>query len=98
VGTINLTYSPHCAGAWARFDPTPGLNPDPNDTTVGTTTIEADRPADNTEMLWRMGHIDSTYSGILLTGIGCVVARARIDMVGQNVAGVGQTHCLPHRT
>jgi hypothetical protein len=97
VGTINLTYSPHCAGAWARFDPTPGLNPDPNDTTVGTTTIEADRPADNTEMLWRMGHIDSTYSGILLTGIGCVVARARIDMVGQNVAGVGQTHCLPRR-
>lgn len=97
VGTISLTYSARCAGAWARFYPTPGLNPDPDDTTVGATTIEADRPADNTEMLWRMGHIDSTYSGILLTGMGCVVARARIDMVGQNVAGVGETHCLPHR-
>jgi hypothetical protein len=78
--------------------PGPGLNPDPNDTTVGATTIEADRPADHTEMLWRMGHIDSTYSGILLTGIGCVVARARVDRIGQNVAAVGQTQCLPHRT
>jgi hypothetical protein len=96
VGTISLVYSPHCAGAWARFYPTPGLNPDPNDTTVGATTIEADRPADHTEMLWRMGHIDSTYSGILLTGMGCVVARARVDMIGQNIAATGQTECLPH--
>lgn len=97
VGTISLTYSAHCAGAWASFYPVPGLNPDPNDTTVGTTTVEADRPADNTEELWKMGHIDSTYSGMLLTGIGCVIARARIDMVGQDVAGIGQTECLPHR-
>jgi hypothetical protein len=97
VGEISLVYSPHCGGAWARFYPTPGLNPDPNDTTVGTTTVEADRPADHTEMLWRMGHIDSTYSGILLTGLGCAVARARVDMIGQNVAAVGQTQCLPHR-
>jgi hypothetical protein len=96
VGEISLVYSPHCGGAWARFYPTPGLNPDPNDTTVGATTIEADRPADHTEMLWRMGHIDSTYSGILLTGLGCAVARARVDMIGQNVAAVGQTQCLPH--
>lgn len=98
VGEISLVYSPHCGGAWARFYPTPGLNPDPDDTTVGATTVEADRPADHTEMLWRMGHIDSTYSGILLTGLGCAVARARVDMIGQNVAAVGQTHCLPRRT
>ncbi len=98
VGEISLVYSPHCGGAWARFYPTPGLNPDPNDTTVGATTIEADRPADHTEMLWRMGHIDSTYSGILLTGMGCAIARARVDMIGQNVAAVGQTVCLPSRT
>jgi hypothetical protein len=98
VGEISLVYSPHCGGAWARFYPTPGLNPDPDDSTVGATTVEADRPADHTEMLWRMGHIDSTYSGILLTGLGCAIARARVDMIGQNVAAVGRTHCLPHRT
>jgi hypothetical protein len=94
VGTISLVYSAHCAGAWARFDPTPGLNPDPNDTTVGTTTVEADRPADNTQTLWKMGHIDNAYSGILLTGMGCVFARAQVEMVGQDVAAVGQTRCL----
>ncbi len=96
VGVISLVYSPRCAGAWARFDPTPGLNPDPDDSTVGTTTIEADRLADNTRTLWRMGHIDSSYSGILLTGLGCVVAQARVDMVGQNAAATGRTDCLPH--
>jgi hypothetical protein len=95
VGTVSLIYSAHCAGAWAYFYPTPGLNPNPNETTVGVTTVEADRPTDVTVSIWKMGHINSTYSGILLTGIGCVVARARIDMVGQNVAGVGQTKCLP---
>lgn len=63
---------------------------------MGATTIEACRPADQTETLWRMGHIDSAYSGILLTGMGCVVARARVDMIGQNLAATGQTECLPH--
>lgn len=97
VGTVSLVYSAHCGGAWARFDPTPGLNPDPNDNTDGITTIEADRPADDTESLWKMGHIDESYSGILLTGIGCVVAHARVDMAGQNVSATGQTRCLPNR-
>jgi len=96
VGTVSLLYSPRCAGAWARFHPTPGLNPDPDDTTVGAVTVEADRPADNTDSLWHMGHIDSSYSGILLTGIGCVIAHARVDMIGQNVSATGQTPCLPH--
>jgi hypothetical protein len=94
VGTISLVYSARCAGAWARFDPTPGLNPDPDDSTVGTTTVEADRPADNTQTLWKMGHIDNAYSGILLTGMGCVFARAQVEMVGQDVSAVGQTRCL----
>jgi hypothetical protein len=96
VGTISLSYSAHCAGAWGRFDPTPGLNPDPNDSTVGTLTVESDRPADNSMSVWKMGHLDNSYAGLLLTGLGCVIARARVDMVGQDVAAVGQTPCLPH--
>ncbi|GLX10822.1 hypothetical protein [Microbispora sp. NBRC 16548] len=95
VGTINLMYSARCAGAWPWFNPTPGLNPDPNDTTVGQLTVEGIRPADNTTNLWKMGHIDSAYGNLLLTGMGCVRASARLDMVGQNVFATGQTDCLP---
>ncbi|WP_433438188.1 hypothetical protein [Nonomuraea sp. CA-141351] len=96
VGTIRLLYSPRCAGAWPLFAPTPGLNPDPSDTTVGVLTVEGARPADNTANLWKMGHVDESYGNLLLTGLGCVRARARLDMVGQNVSAVGETGCLPH--
>ncbi|MFC0862477.1 hypothetical protein ACFHYQ_09230 [Sphaerimonospora cavernae] len=95
VGTISLLYSARCAGAWPWFYPTPGLNPDPDDTTVGQLTVEGVRPADNTKSIWKMGHIDSTYGNLLLTGMGCVRASARLDMVGQNVSATGQTDCLP---
>ncbi|MGW4798131.1 hypothetical protein ACWEPC_37505 [Nonomuraea sp. NPDC004297] len=40
-------------------------------------------------------YIDQTYGNLLLTGMGCVQARARLDMVGQNVVATGQTRCLP---
>ncbi|MCF6472746.1 helix-turn-helix domain-containing protein [Nonomuraea sp. MG754425] len=95
VGVISLAYSPRCAGAWPRFDPTPGLNPDPGDTTVGVLTVEGLRPANNTANSWKMGYIDQTYGNLLLTGMGCVQARARLDMVGQNVVATGRTRCLP---
>ncbi|MFI7643302.1 helix-turn-helix domain-containing protein [Nonomuraea sp. NPDC049400] len=95
VGVISLAYSPRCAGAWPRFDPTPGLNPNPDDTTVGVLTVEGLRPANNTANSWKMGYIDQTYGNLLLTGVGCVQARARLDMVGQNVVATGQTRCLP---
>lgn len=95
VGSINLLYSIRCAGAWPWFDPTPGLNPDPNDTTVGVLTVQGNRPTDNTANTWRMGHIESTYGNLLLTGLGCVQASARVDMAGQNVAATGHTRCLP---
>jgi hypothetical protein len=95
VGVVHLAYSARCGGAWPRFFPTPGLNPDPNDTTFGELTVEAHRPADDTETVWRMGHIDAAFGDLLLTGLGCVVADVRVDMVGQNVAAGGQTRCLP---
>ncbi|MFC5911640.1 DUF2690 domain-containing protein [Streptacidiphilus monticola] len=98
VGTVSLAYSAHCAGAWARFDPTPGLNPDPTDNLVGALTVSADRPADRAETLWRMGHIDNAYTGLLLSGLGCVVASARVDMAGQDAFAVGRTTCLPQLT
>lgn len=95
VGTVALRYSPRCGGAWPRFDPTPGLNPDPSETGVGAVTIEAERPIDDTATIWKMGHIDRTYADLLLTGLGCVTAIARVDMVGQNATATGQTRCLP---
>lgn len=95
VGSVELVFSPHCAGAWAHFDPTPGLNPEPRETTVATVTIEADRPADSTMAQFRLGHVDSTYSDMLLTGVGCVTATARVAMSGQNSVATGHTRCLP---
>jgi hypothetical protein len=95
VGVVSLAYSLRCGGAWPRFDPVPGLNPHPGDTTVGALIIEGLRPSDNTANIWRMGHIDQTYGNLLLTGVGCVQARAQVDMVGQNVRATGQTRCLP---
>ncbi|MBP2706147.1 hypothetical protein JOL79_20260 [Microbispora sp. RL4-1S] len=95
VGTIYLLYSARCAGAWPWFMPTPGLNPVATDTTVGVLTVEGVRPADDTANSWRMGHIDSAYGNLLLTGVGCVRAGARLDMVGQNAEATGKTKCLP---
>jgi hypothetical protein len=95
VGTVTLAYSPRCAGAWARFDPAPVIDTNLNDSTAGVTTVWAQRPADTTQNTWKMGHIDETYSELLLTGVGCVVAGARIDVTNENVAALGQTPCLP---
>jgi transcriptional regulator with XRE-family HTH domain len=94
VGTVTLIYSTRCAGAWPLFDPTPGLNPNPTETGVGAVTIEAMRPIDDTSTTWTMGHIDRTYADLLLTGLGCVTAIARVDMVGQNAVATGHTRCL----
>lgn len=90
VGTVTLRYSSHCNGAWARFDPAANLFTNPD---MGTVTIEADRPAEGAQSSFRLGHIDQTYSDLLLTGMGCVVASATV-IVGPGTAW-GATHCLP---
>jgi hypothetical protein len=91
VGTVILFYSPHCQGAWPRFHPDP-VWASPSD---GIVTIEADRPIDNTATVWTMGHVDQAYADLLLTGIGCVIAKAKVIIVGQNAAATGHTRCLP---
>jgi hypothetical protein len=90
LGVVTLRYSAHCNGAWARFDPTEGVfgNPD-----QGTVTIQAARPAEGAQSSWRLGHIDQTYSDLLLTGMGCVVASATVN-VGPATA-TGTTQCRP---
>ncbi|WP_107101478.1 DUF2690 domain-containing protein [Streptacidiphilus griseoplanus] len=95
VGKVTLRYSAHCAGAWARFDPDPVIDTDLQDSTAGSTTVWARRPADTTQETWRMGHVDEAYSGLLLTGLGCVVAGARFEVTNENMAAEGQTPCLP---
>ncbi|MER6363192.1 helix-turn-helix transcriptional regulator [Kitasatospora sp. NPDC001527] len=94
LGTVSLMYSSHCAGAWPRFFPTPGLNPDPGDTAAAIVTVEGERAIDNTVTTWRMGHVDSAFADVLLTGHGCVTARARVQMAGQDAFGTGETKCL----
>ncbi|MGV9345233.1 hypothetical protein ACWDSD_10570 [Streptomyces spiralis] len=39
--------------------------------------------------------MDNSYSGILLTGLGCAVAGARIDITNENMSALGETACLP---
>ncbi|WP_051467793.1 helix-turn-helix domain-containing protein [Actinomadura oligospora] len=94
VGTVYLIYSVRCAGAWARFAPTPGLNPDPNETSAASVSVQVDRPIDGTSSLWRMGHVDSMYSNLLLVGVGCVTAGATVRMTGQDAVGSAHTKCL----
>lgn len=95
VGTVTLRYSARCGGAWARFDPAAVIDTDLGDSTAGVTTVWARRPADTTQEMWKMGHIDNAYSGILLTGLGCVIAGARIDITNVNVSAQAETPCLP---
>ncbi|MEW1777550.1 DUF2690 domain-containing protein [Streptomyces sp. NPDC086777] len=95
VGTVTLRYSFHCAGAWARFDPAPVIDTDLKDSTGGSTTVWAQRPADATQETWSMGHVDESYSGLLLTGLGCAIAGARFDATNENMVADGQTPCLP---
>jgi hypothetical protein len=90
LGTVSLRYSDHCHGAWARFDPAPEVFSGPDQ---GTVTILATRPAEGAQASFRLGHIDETYSDMLLTGVGCVVAAATVN-VGQ-AAATGITRCLP---
>ncbi|MFC5180718.1 helix-turn-helix domain-containing protein [Actinomadura harenae] len=94
VGTVYLIYSVRCAGAWARFVPTPGLNPDPNETSAASVSVQVDRPIDGTSSLWRMGHVDSMYSNLLLVGVGCVTGSATVRMTGQDAVGSARTGCL----
>ncbi|MFF7146215.1 DUF2690 domain-containing protein [Streptomyces nodosus] len=95
VGTVTLRYSAYCAGAWARFDPAPVIDTDLQDSTAGVTTVWSLRPADATQETWKMGHIDNSYSAILLSGLGCVIAGASVDVINENVSAQGQTPCLP---
>ncbi|MFF4902667.1 DUF2690 domain-containing protein [Streptomyces sp. NPDC001068] len=95
VGTVTLRYSEQCAGAWARFDPDPVIDTDLKDSTAGATTVWAQRPADDTQETWKMGHVDQSYSGLLLTGLGCVIAGARFEVSNENMHAEGQTPCLP---
>ncbi|MEU5257140.1 DUF2690 domain-containing protein [Streptomyces longwoodensis] len=97
LGTVTLRYSAHCAGAWARFDPAPVIDTDLDDSTAASITVWAQRPADTTQETWRMGHVDNAYSGILLTGLGCIVAGARVDVTNATVFAEGHTPCLPVR-
>ncbi|MFJ5520919.1 DUF2690 domain-containing protein [Streptomyces griseoluteus] len=97
VGTVTLRYSARCAGAWARFDPAPVIDTELQDTTAGVTTVWSSRPADTTQETWKMGHIDNSYSGILLTGIGCVIAGASVEVINTGASAHGKTSCLPAR-
>ncbi len=92
IGTITLRYSHQCAGAWARFDPADGLFEDPDEASI---TLGVGRPADGSQNTWRLGHIDQTYSDLLLTGMGCVQATATITVFDGNVTADGTTRCLP---
>lgn len=92
VGTVTLRFSHRCGGAWARFDPAPGLFSDPDEANV---TIESSRPAEGAANSWRLGHIDQTYSDLLLTGMGCVQATAIVTVFNGNVTAEGSTACLP---
>lgn len=93
VGTVSLRYSPRCGGAWARFDPAPkffGSNPG-----VAAILLEASRPADGTASTFRLPHVDETYGDLLLTGVGCVMARVTVELSGQPITATAQTRCLP---
>lgn len=93
VGKVTLRFSVRCGAAWSRFDPTlDGLKP--ND---GAVEARAERPTDGSAASFRPGRIEESYSGMLLTGLGCVVAKATFTVTGQSAVGVGETPCLPHQ-
>lgn len=92
LGTVSLRYSRRCAGAWARFDPADGLFHNPDQASV---TLTAGRPADGSQNTWRLGHIDQTYSDLLLTGMGCVQASVTVVVFDGNATAEATTKCLP---
>jgi hypothetical protein len=93
IGTVSLRYSAHCAGAWARFDPAPGVYGD--NPAIAAILLEIARPADGTMSTFRLPHVDEAYSDLLLTGLGCVTARASVELTGQPITATAQTRCLP---
>jgi len=94
LGTVSLKYSSLCRGAWARFDPAGGVyGRNPNVAAVRLTVL---RPADGTESSWRLPHVDEAYGDLLLTGVGCVIARGSVELVGLGITATAKTHCLPH--
>lgn len=95
LGTISLRYSPVCRGGWARFDPVTKVYG--SDTSAAVVQISILRPADGTESIWRLPHASETYGDLLLTGLGCVVARGSVQLVGPGITATAQTNCLSHR-
>jgi hypothetical protein len=93
IGTVSLRYSARCAGAWARFDPAPDVYGD--DPAVAAILLEISRPADGEASTFRLPHVDEAYSDLLLTGMGCAIARATVELTGQRVTATAQTRCLP---
>lgn len=93
IGTVSLRYSARCAGAWARFDPAPDVYGD--NPAVAAIVLEISRPADGTASTFRLPHVDEAYSDLLLTGFGCITARASVELTGQPVTATARTRCLP---
>ena len=94
LGTISLRNSRVCGGAWARFDPVAKIWG--HDTTEASILLTVLRPADGTMSQWRLPHIDEAYGDLLLTGMGCVIARGSVKLAGSGVTATAQTSCLPH--
>jgi hypothetical protein len=94
LGTVSLRYSARCAAAWARFDPAPGIFS--NQPGAAALLLVVSRPADGTQSTWRMPHVEEAYGDLLLTGLGCVVASASIELMGQQRTATAHTRCLPH--
>ncbi|MET8546324.1 helix-turn-helix domain-containing protein [Kitasatospora sp. NPDC004799] len=92
LGTVSLRYSARCAAAWSRFDPAEQIFSQPNQGTVTTRTL---RTNDGTYTQFHLGHVDQSYSDLLLTGMGCIEARATVLVANGTVAAEGSTRCLP---
>lgn len=74
VGIVQLRYSPHCAAAWSKLIPAAPID----DPTLGTVSVEAERPADGASVDFHLGHIEQAYSDLLLTGSSCILARGTL--------------------
>ncbi|HET7016701.1 MAG TPA: DUF2690 domain-containing protein [Streptosporangiaceae bacterium] len=94
LGTVSLKYSSVCRGAWARFDPAGGVFG--HNTNVAAVRLTVLRPSDGTESSWRLPHVGEAYGDLLLTGVGCVIARGSVELVGLGITATAQTNCLPH--
>ncbi|MFI7114542.1 DUF2690 domain-containing protein [Nonomuraea sp. NPDC050227] len=92
IGGLELRHSAKCGAGWARFNPTGALIY--NSASRIVVHVETYRPADGRSSRITEDFVhDMHWSGMLLTGAGCLRGRSAVDIDG-TLSAIAESPCV----